>query len=144
MKLFIVIVLIFTLSYFAGQWLKDKKPNTTAVRYYQSDCNLKKTVCVVLDGDYKYSVKLDGEVSPLVPFIILLKTEANEPLSVTAEFLMDGMDMGYNQHILEKGEYDWRANVILPVCALGRRDWVVRLRIEYREISIVSEFMLTQ
>jgi hypothetical protein len=46
------------------------------------------------------------------------------PEAVTAEFIMEGMDMGQNRYRLERQGEQWQAQVTLPACASGQRDWV--------------------
>jgi len=144
MKLSIIVILLFVLSYIAGQWLSSKKVITGPVHIYQSDCDLTKTACQVVDGDYKYIVQFNGEVSPLKPFSILLTTENLEPITVDAEFLMEDMDMGYNKQPLHKEESKWQARVILPVCSLGRKDWVLKLNLVYADTAHQTQFKFRQ
>jgi len=144
MKLSIVIILIFVLSYFAGQWLQGEKSVSTPVSIFQSDCDLKKSACEVVDGVYKYSVQFEGEVSPLKPFTIFLKTDKPEPISVNTEFLMEGMDMGFTKQPLLKKNSNWQAEVILPVCSLGRKDWILKLSAVYASEIHQLEFKFSQ
>lgn len=50
--------------------------------------------------------------------------------AVTLRFDMVGMDMGVNQYrlqVIDKGV--WQAQVMLPVCVTGRRDWFATVRV---------------
>lgn len=44
-----------------------------------------------------------------------------------ASFQMRGMDMGMNRYRLLWDGSKWHAEIILPACIQGRRDWVLRL-----------------
>ncbi len=44
-----------------------------------------------------------------------------------ASFHMRGMEMGMNRYrMLRMGDH-WQANVMLPACVQGRRDWMLLL-----------------
>ena len=50
---------------------------------------------------------------------------------VSAEFQMNGMEMGFNRYDLHKAGNDmFAANVTLPVCVSGRHDWTLFLDID--------------
>lgn len=74
-------------------------------------------------------VRADQAPSALHPF--LLSVRAPGAREVSAEFVMQGMEMGLNRYrlIAEKDEL-WQARVTLPVCVSGRRDWVLWLEVD--------------
>ena len=50
---------------------------------------------------------------------------------VSAEFQMNGMEMGFNRYDLHRaGDGAFAASVTLPVCVSGRRDWTLFLDID--------------
>lgn len=74
-------------------------------------------------------VRADQPPSALHPF--LLSVRAPGARQVSAEFVMQGMEMGLNRYrlIAEKNGL-WQARVTLPVCVSGRRDWVLWLEVD--------------
>jgi hypothetical protein len=51
-----------------------------------------------------------------------------EARSVYARFVMQGMEMGLNRYrLLPDGTGRWQAEVMLPACVQGRRDWLLIL-----------------
>lgn len=47
---------------------------------------------------------------------------------VHARFSMQGMEMGLNRYrLLADGPGHWQAEVMLPACVQGRRDWLLTL-----------------
>lgn len=49
---------------------------------------------------------------------------------VSAEFQMNGMEMGFNRYDLQPADGVFGSNVTLPVCVSGRRDWTLYLEID--------------
>jgi hypothetical protein len=73
--------------------------------------------------------------SPLAPFE--LRVAAPSARKVYAELAMVGMEMDANRYKLVKGDDGlWRGKVILPVCASGRRDWMLTLEVDDGRIQI--------
>lgn len=56
----------------------------------------------------------------------LLAPESTQPY---ASFQMQGMDMGPNRYRLLRESGKWHAQVMLPACVQGRRDWILALEI---------------
>jgi hypothetical protein len=59
-----------------------------------------------------------------------LRLEGVEARSVTAQFTMRGMDMGFNRYRFVSGDGMWRARVTLPMCVSGRREWIMTLTLD--------------
>lgn len=60
-----------------------------------------------------------------------LRVRAPGAARISAEFQMKGMEMGFNRYDLRpaaNGEFG--AQVTLPVCVSGRRDWVLTLDVD--------------
>ena len=69
---------------------------------------------------------------PLAPFIVTLKTSTTHITigSVTAQFNMQDMQMGFNNYqFISVKSGVWQANVTLPVCMQGRGDWLMILEV---------------
>ncbi len=139
MKNKIVAILVFSLfvvSFFAGQWLRERDSSKVPVfsrsMYYQS-CNPSIKTCAAYLGRHKVSLKFLQAPSALKPFQVLLKTGDLRPESVQVEFFMPEMDMGVNLFTLSpQADGIWQAQALLPVCSLGRNDWTVRLHVLYQ------------
>lgn len=76
---------------------------------------------------------LEGDVRPLRPFTLRLKlpdTVRSQVKQASVDFVMLGMDMGINRYTLrQQSDGDLAAQVILPVCSVGRSDWVAQLSV---------------
>lgn len=73
--------------------------------------------------------------SSLAPFE--LKVAAPSVRQAYAELAMVGMDMDANRYRLTPApDGTWRAEVTLPVCASGRRDWTLTLDLDGSRIQI--------
>ena len=96
--------------------------------------DLHKGCRIDLDGlDVKVSV--DGQLKPLQAFLV--RVESRKATKVEARFTMEGMDMGFNLYTLradKKGVF--QANVTLPVCVTGRRDWVMHLSVDGAQLAV--------
>ena len=65
---------------------------------------------------------------PLQPFTITVLAPGSR--QVHAEFQMQGMEMGLNRYAFVAGEARlFAAQITLPVCVSGRRDWKLYLQI---------------
>jgi len=80
-------------------------------------------------------LRFSAPPSGLHPFTLQLHaTDAHE---IYASFIMRSMDMGFNRyHLLPSGTGNWQARVLLPVCVTGRRDWVLTLTIDGKQVEI--------
>ncbi|BBP05866.1 hypothetical protein TPL01_07740 [Sulfuriferula plumbiphila] len=80
-------------------------------------------------------LRFSAPPSGLHPFTLLLHAPAAR--EVYASFIMRGMDMGFNRyHLLSSGAGNWQAQVLLPVCITGRRDWVLTLTVDGTSVEI--------
>lgn len=75
------------------------------------------------------AVRFSTPPAPLEPFEIIVK--GGRARRISAEFQMAGMDMGFNRYDLRAaGDGTFAANVTLPVCVSGRRDWTLYLDLD--------------
>jgi len=114
---------------FAGAVLKlpllpDCQPVLTAQT--QEGCNAQ-------DGLRALTLKMSGDVRPLRPFelrLILPEAVRAQATEASVDFIMVGMDMGINRYtLLKQANGDFVGKVILPVCSIGRSDWVAQLSV---------------
>jgi hypothetical protein len=59
--------------------------------------------------------------------------------TVTAEFTMRDMDMGFNRYRFLRAGAGWRARVTLPLCVSGRREWIMTLTLDGRRYLLPFE-----
>jgi len=147
MKAVIFFILFMTLSFVAGTWLSQRAlndVNDAAEILIHSDCDPTKQICKVDGIGGAYSLQFKDVPSALSPFIIQLRIEDLQPESIELSFDMNGMDMGYNKHRLVKGETDWQAKVILPVCSLGRNDWLLNVKMKFENDTSLTQFRFSQ
>ena len=75
------------------------------------------------------TLRFSAQPKPLEMFE--LSVSAPGATRVSAEFQMNGMEMGFNRYDLRlAGNGTFVSKVTLPVCVSGRRDWTVYLEID--------------
>lgn len=71
-------------------------------------------------------VRFDRKPDTLQRFKVLVAWP--DVAEVHASFQMRGMEMGFNRYrLLPDGAGKWRAEVMLPACIQGRKDWLMLL-----------------
>jgi len=139
---FVFLIIVFLGSYFFGSLLESDKQIKSVVT--TSDCNLLDGNCHIVDKGIEYEVSFHGVPSPLTAFEVHFTALKSQPSNVEIKFEMEEMDMGNNFYSLEnKGKY-WAAQVLLPVCSLGRNDWVLYVNAGYSENNHATKFMFSQ
>ena len=83
--------------------------------------------CRLPDG----SVARATPIATGAPFDITLENVPSETSSVSVSFSMKNMDMGFNRYTFESlGGGRWQAaNLRLPLCVEGRRDFIAEITI---------------
>lgn len=85
--------------------------------------------CAAQLGKRTVALGLAGELKPLQPFQVWVKAPGAD--KVEASFTMASMNMGFNRHTLRPDAAGvFRAQVTLPACVSGRRDWVMSVDID--------------
>ena len=85
--------------------------------------------CTARLGNRVVTFGLAGALKPLQPFHVWVK--AADADKVQASFTMVGMNMGFNLHRLHPdADGVFRAQITLPACISGRRDWVMSVDID--------------
>ena len=96
--------------------------------------DLHKGCRIDLDGK-AVAVSVGGELKPLQAFQV--RVDAPKATKVEARFTMEGMDMGFNLYTLRADkEGMFQANITLPVCVTGRRDWVMHLSVDGAQLAV--------
>lgn len=106
----------------AGYWLK-RPAEARAVA-----CDDPLAGCSFNHKGISVGVRFSVQPAPLVPFELTVR--APGATRVSAEFQMNGMEMGFNRYDLRPGAGGFASKVTLPVCVSGRRDWTLFLDID--------------
>jgi hypothetical protein len=99
-----------------------------------TDCDLSQQVCTVKSETLSVSVYSSDNMQTLKPFSFQVRLQG--PLvdtvkGVAVHFAMDGMDMGVNRfHLRRKADQRWQGKVILPLCTMGRSDWIATVEVD--------------
>ena len=85
------------------------------------------------------TVRMDHVPEVLRPFSLQVTTDGAD--GIEASFQMAGMEMGFNRYRLQqRDDQRWYAEVTLPVCVRGRKDWLLLLEVraghERRQIAV--------
>jgi len=135
---------VLLLTYGAGYWLKKQNSRSIKQSVNFSNCDPSNDVCQIKTDDVTYSVKFNSPPSALVPFEVDIEVFDNFPQSIAIVFDMDGMDMGFNEYVLVKNANTWRAKVILPICSLGKKQWILRVKLKYDNEENITHFKFVQ
>ncbi len=124
LALALLLIAIATLASWRGA--KPEAPRPAAVNL---PCPSPAVGCALQIGKRALRVGLSGTLKPLKPFQVWVSAPgAGE---VKASFTMVGMNMGFNHYTLRPDSAGvFRAQVTLPACISGRRDWVMTLDID--------------
>lgn len=89
--------------------------------------------CAIVADGHGLRLQLRGDVRPLRPFELVLSLPSGVKgmtSQASVDFVMVGMDMGVNRYtLMPQPNGDFQAKVILPVCSIGRSDWVAKLSV---------------
>ena len=146
MKSVFIFILAILVTYFAGQWLAQndiKKIDTSDIEYV-SLCDPTKKNCIMDENNAHFNIQFKGVPSGLTPFVVSVKVVGSQPEFIELSFDMEGMDMGYNKHSLIKNEIDWQKKVILPVCSLGRNDWILNVKMMFDNDTVNTQYKFSQ
>jgi len=81
--------------------------------------------CEIVVDALAVTLVLGPPVRPLQPMPVVLQVSGGDIKEPRIAFTMMGMDMGRNRYGLDPAGPDrWEVEAILPVCTVGRRDWL--------------------
>jgi len=148
-KIYIVLIAaIFIASYFSGKYLNNKSEREkqfSEITVIKSACNPVKNICSVSVSDNYITYSLLDSPLALTKFRIEAKPDGFTPDNIRTSFFMRNMNMGKSDYsLVNNGRNIWTQKAILPVCSLGRSDWVNLLEIEYKERVWRIEFYFEQ
>ncbi len=107
----------------AGYWLQ-RPANAQAVA-----CADPLAGCVFSHRGATVKVVFSTQPAPLQAF--LLSVYVLGATKISAEFQMNGMEMGFNRYDLRPTDTGvFASSITLPVCVSGRRDWTLFLEID--------------
>ena len=151
MKSIIFLIVVITVTYGIGHWLSQRDVITTEAAknnikrsVVNSPCDPTKSSCKFVISNITYLLEFKSAPSALVPFVVSVKASDVQADAITLSFDMNGMEMGYNSHRLVKNESEWQAKVILPVCSLGRNDWLLDVEIINDNEVNITRFKFSQ
>jgi hypothetical protein len=99
------------------------------------DCPSLSSSCTGRMDGRTVTVGVQGNLKALQPFDLWVR--AKDAARVQARFTMEGMDMGFNLYTLHPDRDGvFRARVTLPVCVSGRRNWLMTLDIDGRQMTV--------
>ena len=125
MRVLLPLLLVVALAAIAvaGYWL-NRPAKAQAVA-----CADPQAGCAFSHHGANVTLRFSARPTPLKAFE--LNVSAPGAARVSAEFQMNGMEMGFNRydlHMTESGTF--ASTVTLPICVSGRRDWTVYLEID--------------
>lgn len=125
----ILFVLLGVLVIVGNIYLSQSKFNQpNSVQAIKTNCQIDIAPCVLTDENNIYKISVEGEVKPLKKFLIKLQDKNQLINNAVIEFRMMDMEMGKNVFSFERMDLGiWEADVIIPVCTTGRRDWELEL-----------------
>ncbi len=107
-------------------WRDAETPPPVAI---DLPCPTPATGCTARIGDRSVTVGLDDKLKALQPFQVWVKAPGAG--QVQASFTMLDMNMGFNLYTLRPDKDGvFRAQVTLPACVSGRREWVMTVDID--------------
>ncbi|MDH5423660.1 MAG: hypothetical protein OEY29_01540 [Gammaproteobacteria bacterium] len=84
----------------------------------------------------KIELSIEGEVKALQPFILRISDKNHAIDRAVAVFRMKGMDMGKNEYaFVNIDAQNWIAEVVIPLCTVGRRDWSIELELYQGDVK---------
>ena len=128
------LIVIVVLGYLWGRhWMAGELGATPPIELPTPQaCGLHRAPCEIRmpDGE-RLHVEFSHEPVPLQPFRVQLHAPDTAVASATVDFQMVDMYMGVNRYGLQRqAEGVWSREVMLPVCATGRSDWLMYLWVE--------------
>lgn len=122
------VVLLLAAAVLIGLWYRDQlQPSSDQgqVLVASADCDPQRQPCVAGTADAGVQFHLPEGARLMQPFPVEVTVHGPALDGVTVDFRMQGMDMGVNRVGLQAAADGlWRAQVILPLCATGRADWI--------------------
>ena len=134
----VLLVIVFVIAWYLEMRYtglsgsKDIVTEENLILKVEPGCDLVNKPCHASGHQYKMTLSLLDSPSALKPFgvkVEALPNASHKKQPVQVAFNMQGMDMGVIRHRLlwDEQQQAWTGEVILPVCATGRRDWMAEV-----------------
>ena len=138
----ISIILLFVIVYYAGQFLSKSDYAVDPLVYIDSPkCNPAMSSCRAVFDNGEIIVHFLQQPSALTPFDVEVLTRGFDAKKVSVTFVMNNMDMGVNAFNLDyQSKEVWRVKAILPVCSQARSDWIVEIRVKYKDKILRTDY----
>ena len=135
-------LVFFVIVYFAGQFLSKPEHATEQVVYIDSPkCSPAISPCKAVFDDGEIILHFLQQPSALIPFDVEVLTKDFDAEMVSVAFVMKNMDMGVNTFNLDHHSKEtWQVKAILPICSQARNDWVVELRVKYKDEILRTDY----
>ncbi len=145
----ILLIAVLLLASFMGtKWLQKKQTSDVIqVERVQAlqDCDPSLRACDINVSNHKVTLSFLQTASALKPFPVLILADIPGLQQAGLRFYMQGMDMGFNTfEMLQVEEGKWQADVILPVCSTGSKNWHVELQLLFENHLVISDFYFKQ
>ena len=144
----IIFLAVFILSYYLGQVLRNPQENLAELKLKKMDyglCDPSSTACNAKYLSHQIKFKFQKNPSALEPFTVYAEISDNHIKEVLVDFRMKNMDMGVSIIRLKNmGNNRWAGEAVLPVCSLGRSDWISRLQIKSNNTQWYADFLFQQ
>ena len=123
---FVVLLLALVI---VGNYFLRKGTDNNQVEY--SKCQLGIENCLIVTDGMELEIIVEGEIKALKPFVIHMVDKNQIIDKALVKFNMKAMNMGVNQYeFVQIDNNNWKAEVVIPVCTTGRRDWLVEFEID--------------
>ena len=128
--LLIAIIFIFVMSWLIG----DKLQSYQEMPFQDmivSSCQPVDAQCKAEFSDATLQFELSSPVV-MMPFVAKVITHADVS-DIYLHFRMKNMEMGVQRYrLVNDGNGLWQSEAVLPVCSLGRSDWIATLEVKYK------------
>jgi len=127
-----LLVLVLGGGYLYRQWSGDggNVAASTPMRV-DTGCDPGRNACVAVAEGIKLRFSLGPGPRPLRMFPIRVEVEGPEVDGVLVDLSMRDMDMGINRfRLTDAGAGSWTGEGMVPVCWVGRRNWIARVALE--------------
>lgn len=124
-SIILLLSIVLILNYFLRQNIDI---TNTPIEY--SKCRLGDESCEIIIAGHRLELLIEGDIRALKPFIVHIVDIDNVIEQAKVRFEMKTMDMGINQYVFKKADNSWQANVVIPICTTGRRDWIAKFEID--------------
>ncbi len=137
-------VFIFWLFYSANNQVSEEAIDMKVESISYSTCDPTKKNCSFKDEQSRFILQFSRLPSALTPFSAIIIAKDIQPEAIDLIFNMNNMEMGFNRFQLKKNDNNWQTKIILPVCALGRNDWQLKVELSYSDRVKTTVFNFSQ